>query len=199
MESYGLRSYDAYTMPEWSLIDRPPGESSTGVAGYGIIDALGLHLGNVSGWVIDPASRVRMIKVSVRGWFEVKEYLVPVGAVTFINDRCSKIHLRELTKRTISKYCITFAGELPEARLLRSLVRYFPDPRPTVAERLEHPDVRPANFEKGLPSDGDSRRSAWPKMGSLLETISEAAEPARHHRPEWTRISVYVAESGVDA
>lgn len=176
-------------MSDWTLTDLPLGEGSYGVAGYAVLDALGLRLGYVSGWVKDPDGKVRMLKVAVREWFETKEYLVPVGSVTLIDDERGQVQLRELTKRSLPKYCMEYEEELPEPQLLKSLIRFFPNPRPSIVERLETPELVPPLPASRLTvrhDQGDGSRiweqpvfSAGPSW-TRLEQLGP---------PHWTRLS----------
>ena len=164
-------------MSDWKLTDLPLGEGSYGIAGYAVLDALGLRLGYVSGWVKDPDNRVRMLKLAVREWFETNEYLVPIGSVTLIDDQHSQIHLRELTKRSLPKYCIEFDNELPEPQLLKSLVRFFPNPRPSVVERLEKPEE--------VPQQPSSRLTVRDDQGDGSKRL---LQPVFRKGPNWTRL-----------
>ncbi len=164
-------------MANWTLTDLPLGEGSYGIAGYVVLDALGLRLGYVSGWVKDGDEQVRMLKLAVREWFDTKEYLVPVGSITLVDDERSQIHLRELTKRSLPKYCMEYEDELPEPQLLKSLVRFFPNPRPSVTERLHSPETVPA-----LPS---SRLTVRHDQGDGSRSWSA---PVFAPGPNWTRL-----------
>ncbi len=181
-------------MPDWTLENRPLGEGGDGIAGYTVVDALGLRLGWVSGWITDPDDRVRMLKLAVREWFKIKEFLVPIGSITLIDDRRSRIQLRELTKRSVPKYCMPFEGDIPEPRLLNGLIRFFPNPRPRVVERLEHPDEVPAPPARLniLYEQGDGSRSApeppftpgprWIRLDRLAP-------------PDWTPLSTFLVQT----
>lgn len=164
-------------MSDWTLTDLPLGEGSYGIAGYAVLDALGMRLGYVSGWVKDPDVHVRMLKLAVREWFETKEFLVPVGSITLIDDERSQVHLRELTKRSLAKYCMEFEDELPEPRLLKGLIRFFPNPRPTVVERLDNPEEVPV-----LPA---SRLTVRYDQGDGSRVL---AQPVFAPGPDWTRL-----------
>lgn len=164
-------------MSDWTLTDLPLGEGAYGIAGYAVLDALGIRLGYVAGWIRDPDDRVRMLKLAVRQWFETREFLVPIGSITLIDDDHSQVHLRELTKRSIPKYCLEFEDELPEPQLLKSLIRFFPNPRPSIVERIEKPDEVPAPPSSRLTvreNQGDGSRSS--------------KQPVFAPGPGWTRL-----------
>jgi len=182
-------------MPDWSLTDIPPGEAVRGIAGYAVLSGLGLRLGYVTGWVKDPDARVRMIKVAVQNGYDVKEYLVPIGSVTLIDDGRSQIHLRELTKRSLPKFCTAFAGELPEPRLLKSLIRFFPNPRPSVVERLEDPETSPPSTSNSLPVDDGQGDGASPASMSVFRQEPEWVRLEHLAFPAWTRLSTFSTEA----
>jgi hypothetical protein len=171
-------------MSDWTLTDLPLGEGAYGIAGYGVLDALGVKIGYISGWVKDPDERVRMLKVAVREWFDMKEYLIPVGSITLVDDDRSQIQLRELTKRTIPKYCMPYEDDLPEPQLLKSLIRFFPNPRPTVAERLAKPEEAPVRRTARLSVHQDQGDGS----GSVLE-------PAFLPGPNWIRLRELIPPS----
>ena len=173
----------------WNLLDLPLSEGFHGIMGYAVLDALGLKMGRVSGWVTDPYDKVRMIKLSVRDWFDVQEFLVPIGCITLIDDSRSQIHLRELTRRTLPKYCIEYKGELPEPQLLKSLIRYFPNPRPVVVERLERPDELAAPLPGGGRTGGQrvDGIQTWASAGTANEVYENSL--ASTATPRWRPLS----------
>lgn len=176
-------------MSNWTLTALPLGEGSYGIAGYAVLDALGLRLGYVAGWVKDPDECVRMLSLAVREWFETKEYLVPIGSITLIDDEHAKIHLRELTKRSLPKYCMELGDELPEPQLLKGLIRFFPNPRPSVVERLETPAEVPALASSRLTvryDQGDGSKS-WQQP--VFVTAPGWTRLEHLTLPDWTRLS----------
>jgi hypothetical protein len=164
-------------MQTWSLTDLPLGDSAYGVAGYAVLDALGVRMGYVSGWVKDPDGRVRMLKIAIREMYETNEYLVPIGSVTLIDDARNQIQLRELTRRLLPKYCMRFDDELPEPQLLRSLIRFFPNPRPSVVERLQRPEE--------VPLRPNSRLTIYDDQGDGSKRFSL---PTFEHEPDWLQL-----------
>lgn len=175
-------------MSDWTLTDPPLTEGLYGVAGYAVLDALGLRLGYLSGWVKDPDERVRMLKVAVREWFETKEYLVPVGSITLIDDEHTQVHLRELTKRSLPKYCMEFTDELPEPQLLKSLIRFFPNPRPTVVERLERPEEVPPLAASRLTVGHDQGDGSRSSQAPVFATGPNWIRLKHLGPPHWTRL-----------
>lgn len=177
------------SISEWTLSDLPLSEGICGIAGYAVLDALGLKMGRVSGWVKDPYQQVRMIKLVVREWFEAQEFLVPIGSITLIDDHHSQMHLRELTRRSLPKYCIEYTGELPEPQLLKSLIRFFPNPRPVIVERLQRPDERALSYVTGGTPHGqvigasESRISHADRGGSSWNGVEHLS------RLTWTPLS----------
>ena len=121
---------------DWKLVNFEESDESTGIDGYSVLDALGLRVGHVSGWVIHPSGGVVMLKTTIRDWFKTRDYLVPIGAVTLVNDIHRQLQLRQLTRRALIKQCIQVTDELPAQDVLEELIQYFPNPRPVVAERL---------------------------------------------------------------
>ena len=182
-------------MPDWSLTDIPLGGALRGIAGYAVLSGLGLRLGYVTGWVKDPDARVQMIKLAVQDGYKTKEYLVPIGSVTLIDDGRSQIHLRELTKPSLPKFCTEFDGELPEPRLLKSLIRFFPNPRPSVVERLEDPETSPPPISISLPVDVERGDGARPASMSLLRQEPEWVRLGHLALPAWTRLSTFSTEA----
>ncbi len=120
----------------WTLSNMQDGETTSRLAGYAVLDALGVRLGHVSGWVTDPDGRIRMLKVAVTEWEGSSDYLVPLGAVTLISDATSTVQLRKVTKQSIGRLCYRYRGELPAPRLLKTLLRHFHPPRASLVERL---------------------------------------------------------------
>ncbi len=187
--------FQIHIMSDWSLTDRPLHNGASGIAAYAVLDALGLRLGYVTGWVKDPDRRVRMLKVAVRESSDTKEYLIPIGAVTLIDDARAQFHLRELTKRSLGKYCIAFDGELPEPRLLKSLIRYFPNPRPSVVERLEQPEEVPAPPPSRLTVRGDQGDGAPSSSTPNFEpTTTTWRRLGRLAPPVWTRLTHFSSD-----
>ena len=171
---------------DWTLADLPLGEGFVGIAGYAVLDALGLKMGYVSGWVKDPDAQVRMIKLCVRDWFDVQEFLVPIGCITLIDDSRSQINLRELTRRSLPKYCIEYRGELPEPQLLKGLIRYFPNPRPVVVERLERPEELPASYHTGKPARDQRGDGSQTRMPPSIEDGTSWSSLEDATPPKWT-------------
>ena len=166
-------------MADWKLTDLPDLQGTNGIAGYSVLDALGVRIGHISGWVSNSSGRITLLKATVRDWFKSRDYLIPLGAVTLIDDTRRRLQLRQLTKRALMKQCLPIGNVLPEASFLEDLIQYFPNPRPSIMERLAHPaTVRP------MPSW--SRLTVHPDQGDGL--LISVDEPTLRPNPHWINI-----------
>lgn len=138
-------------MSDWTIRDEL-------VSGYVVYDALGMRLGNVTGCVVNPDDECRMLKVTLADGVDVTDYLVPIGAVTHV-DEAASVQLGELTKQSIRRLCLRYDGELPERRLLVSLQRHFPPPSSAVLERLAGKSGKPARARGTL---------SWTRLVDIL-------------------------------
>ncbi|MEM1094069.1 MAG: hypothetical protein AAGJ10_05660 [Bacteroidota bacterium] len=132
-------------MAPWTLFDIARAKGT--VAGYYVIDALGLRIGTVSGWVKTPNGATSLLKVTIRDWFALRAYLVPIGAIRSIDDERKQVRLAALSKSSLQSRCLPLASKLPHADRLNDLLERFPAPLADVEARIQsnsrHPD-RPA-------------------------------------------------------
>jgi len=142
-------------MAPWTLLDIARAKGT--VAGYYVIDALGLRIGTVSGWVKQPSGATTLLKVTIRDWFALRAYLLPLGAIQRIDDERKQVRLATLTKSSLQSRCLPLLSKLPHADRLYDLLERFPAPLADVDARIQsngrHPD-RPArpNTTATLPS-----------------------------------------------
>lgn len=140
-------------MAPWTLFDVARAKGT--VAGYYVIDALGLRIGTVSGWVKMPNGATALLKVTVRDWFALRAYLLPVGAIQRIDDERKHIRLAALTKSSLQSRCLPLVGKLPHADRLYDLIGRFSAPPGAVDARIQsngrNPD-RPARAQVATPA-----------------------------------------------
>lgn len=190
-------TFVALPVPSWTLTDFTDLTGVYGIAGYGVLDALGVRIGHVSGWVTDGAGEIGLLKVTVRDWFKSSNYLLPLGTLSLIDDGRQHLHLRQLTKRALMKHCLPLEDGLPPTPVLDDLVHFFPNPRPSIVERLADPARVPAAPMPGRltlhPDQGDglpdeevpvaASTPPWTKLGRLAP-------------PPWTPLSNFLRELG---
>lgn len=173
-------------MVNWTRIDFSDLSGAYGVAGYGLLDALGVRIGQVTGWVTYPSGEIALLKVTVRDWFKSRDFLLPLGAISLIDDARRHVQLRQLTRRTLARQCLPVEPTaLPPDDVLAEFVQYFPNPRPSVVERLGDPNPAPSVPQPGrltvLPDQGDGHGAVaeptldpnphWVKLGRLVPPV----------------------------
>lgn len=174
----------------WKLTNVSNEDGRPGVSGYGVLDALGVRIGHIDGWVTGPEGRVRLLKVRVLDWFRGRGFLVPLGCVTLIDDGRRHVQLTQLTKRTLLKQCLPVSTSLPDPAQLEELIRYFPNPRPAILERFhldeDLPDHRPGRLTvRRAQGDGSPRSSETP----VLIPTPHWIKLGRLAPPMWVRLS----------
>ena len=152
---------------DWTLTDVAALPHATGLAHYGILDTYGVPIGYVSGWVQTAQGETLLLKFTIRVLAHYQDYLVPAGAIQFIDDHNQRIGLQQLTRLTLQASCLPYDGDLPSAQVLQNLIRYFPNPRPSLLERLRYPDATPhppppaRHILRGAQGDGDTDTPAF--------------------------------------
>ncbi|MEM6646023.1 MAG: hypothetical protein AAF730_07200 [Bacteroidota bacterium] len=157
-------------MAPWTLFDIARAKGT--VASYHVIDALGLRIGTVSGWVKMPSGATAMLKVTVRNWFALRAYLLPLGAIRRIDDTRKHVRLAALNKSSLQSRCLPLNGKLPHADRLYDLLERFPAPAGDVDARIQ---------TNGRYSD----RPARPKATAALPTFTplDALQATLAHIP----------------
>lgn len=185
-------------MAGWILTDFSDLTGAYGVAGYSVLDALGVRIGHVSGWVTEPSGEIALLKVTVRDWFKSRAYLLPSGGIMAVEDERRHVTLRQLTRRALMKQCLPLEDDLPPPHLLRELIQFFPNPRPAVVERLADPRDTPDGSPPGRltirsdQGDGMSDANAEP----FLEAGPPWTKLGRLAPPAWAPLSKFLRELG---
>ncbi|GAB5519730.1 MAG: hypothetical protein RhofKO_19810 [Rhodothermales bacterium] len=122
-------------MTGWTIFDVARAKGT--VAGYHVIDVLGLRIGTVTGWVNDPNGGTALLKVAVRDWFALRTYLMPLGAIARIDDDRKQVRMAGLTKSSLRGRCLPLDGKLPHADRLYDLLERFPAPKPDIDARMQ--------------------------------------------------------------
>jgi len=164
---------------DWKLFDLSDLGENKGIAGYSAFDALGVRLGPVSGWVTDPNDQIVLFKTTIRDWFKSRDFLVPLGVVSQIDDTRQRLQMRQLTKRALIKQCLPIESVLPASSYLEELIQYFPNPRPSIIERISRTQTN-QNFPSW------SRLTVYPGQGDGQVALIE--EPFSRSGPDWIKI-----------
>lgn len=156
--------------PDWSLHQTSSSDTASGFAHYGVLDAVGVRLGTVSGWVRTPDGQVAGLCVELRGFSSSQSYLVPLGYVTGVDPRHRTIHLREVTRRILPRMAAPCDGFLPPREVLEAVQREAPDARPEIRSIFRQPERGPL-FTQDTPvvvpvKRGDGNRHAHPPVAS---------------------------------
>ncbi len=193
--------------PDWSLYKTSSSDPESGFATYGVLDAVGVRLGTVSGWVRSPGGEVTGLCVDLRGFALSTSYLIPLGYATGVDPRHRTIHLREITRRNLTRLATPCDGTLPPREVLESVFREAPAPRAEIVSVFRQPERGPL-FSRDTPlvvpvKRGDGHRHpatpappahpAWQalKQGELptwkpLHALGTDAEPdAEPGAPRW--------------
>lgn len=119
----------------WSLVDTSA--ARPGLAGYRVLDALGLPIGKVTGWVLDATDQVAFLKAEILTWPVRAAYLLPLGTLNEIDDAAQQVRLRQLTKSALMLHCLQIERDLPAADFLEAHLQSFPPPRASILQRLQ--------------------------------------------------------------
>ena len=127
-------------MPAW--LYETASAASGSVVGFGVLDALGMRLGTVEGWVWAPDGTLAFLEVAHRAVLRESRHLVPLGYVVQVDPGHRYVHLRELTRRTLGTACPRLDDRrLPDDDALADAWAAAPTPRPDVTTRLRHPEA----------------------------------------------------------
>lgn len=179
-------------MPAWLYETASPPAAS--LVGFGVLDALGMRLGTVEGWVWTPEATLAYLEVCYRSVLRENRHLVPLGYVVQVDAGHRYVHLRELTRRTLAAHCPRIdERRMPDADVLAAGIEAAPAPRPDIVLRLRRPEAgvdglvperiavqqsaarRPSDSPSLLPSPG------VPAWGSVVDARDEA--------PSWTPLT----------
>jgi hypothetical protein len=182
-------------------------ETSTGApespAGYGVLDAFGLRIGVLEGWIRDASGEVQLVVIAVRTLLRTTRHAVPLGYVVQFDTRRRQLHLRELTRRSLPQRCPRMEGAaLPPDTELAGVLHEAPHVRPEIREMMRDParglrPMRPGRLTPA-PEQGDGRSSGPPPLPDpwirLTPEPALAAAPATHGAPTaagpaWTPLS----------
>ena len=141
--------------PDWSLHQTSSTRSASGFALYSVLDAVGVRLGTISGWVCAPSGEVVGLCVALSRF---EPYMIPLGYVTGVDPRHHTIHLREVTRRLLPRLAVPCHPTLPPAEVLVSLLQEAPAPRGEVASIFRKPEEGPL-FSQSTPIVVPVRRS----------------------------------------
>ncbi len=174
-------------MPDWRYETSSSAPDSP--VGYGVLDAFGLRIGTVDGWMRSPGGEVLFVVVAVRNLLRTARHALPLGYVVQFDTRRRQLHLRELTRRSLPQRCPRFEGvALPAEPELDAVLREAPHVRPEIRDMMANPGeglrpMRPGRLT-AAPEQGDGRAgpppppapppATWSRVGPAL-----AAEPAR--------------------
>ncbi len=130
--------------PDWSLFKTLSSDLSADPSRYHVLDAVGVRLGVVSGWVRSPLGQVAGLRVAVRGFFNDHLYVIPIGYVAQIDPRHRVLHLREITRRALPQMALRCDGDaLPPPEVLENVFQDAPAPRPDILAALVNPEYGP--------------------------------------------------------
>ena len=114
--------------------------SPEGLVGYGVLDALGMRIGGVEGWVWAPDGTLALVVIAQKSLLRLSRHLVPLGYVVQVDSRRRYLHLRELTRRSLPMHCPRLAEHgLPDDSDLQRAVLEAPHVRPEIAALLRDP------------------------------------------------------------
>ncbi len=164
--------------------------SPDGLVGYGVLDALGMRIGAVEGWVRAPDGTLALVVLSQKSLLRLSRHLVPLGYVVQVDGHKRYLHLRELTRRSLPLHCprIGEAG-LPSDDDLERAVREAPHVRPEVASLLSRPAtgiraMRPGRLSLSA-EQGDGSSSGPPDL-PVWRRADRIAEP---RLPAWAPLT----------
>jgi hypothetical protein len=167
---------------DWSLY-AASFEPASSLAGYSVLDAVGVPLGSVSGWAYDGRGQVGALRVGVRSLLRgQRHYLVPLGYVTQVDPRHRFVHLREVTRRTIARHAALAGEELPLREELETLVREAPNPRPEICAILQDPHAGPVFLRPG-------RLTVEAEQGDG----GAGPPPTPAHLPDWAPLAAHLS------
>ncbi len=183
--------------PDWSLHKISSSEPTSGLAQFSVLDAVGVRLGAVSGWVYTPDGHVAGLSVGLRGFFKAHYYLIPLGYVTQIDPRHRTLHLREITRRSLPQVAVRCDDTLPPAEVLETVLREAPNPRPAIVSMLRQPESGPLfSHTPAPPRQGDGHRHppALPVPHVAPPPARSADAPAPPSLPRWQTLAVLAGE-----
>lgn len=170
-------------MPAWLYETASP--SSGGLVGFGVLDALGMRLGTVEGWVWAPDAALAYLEVAHRSVLRENRHLVPLGYVVQVDAGHRYVHLRELTRRTLAAHCPRIDDRrLPDDDTLENGIAGAPAPRPDVVARLRRPA---AGVDALVPEriavqrEADTRPAPAPAWSGVADNTDDA--------PSWTPLT----------
>lgn len=172
-------------------------ETSTGApdspAGYGVLDAFGLRIGVLEGWIRDGAGDVQFVVIAVRTLLRTTRHAVPLGYVVQFDTRRRQLHLRELTRRSLPVRCPRLDGHvLPPDSELAGVLHEAPHVRPEIRDMMADPanglrQIRPGRLTP-TPEQGDGRSSGPPPQPAAWTPVAPEL-PAEAARPPWAPLS----------
>lgn len=168
-------------MADWLFESAPNAPAS--LAAYGVLDAVGMRFGQVDGWLRDPSGEVVMVSMTLRSIMRTQRALIPLGYITQLDIGRRNVHLREITRRSLSTYGLVYeGGTLPDTDALVEKLRESPYVRPEIRLLL----ADPRHVQPMLPSRawalGDGRAERPPVPPSAAEAL--AAGP-----PVWSPLA----------
>lgn len=164
--------------PDWSLHQTSSSETASGFTRYSVLDAVGVRLGTISGWVRAPGGQLAGLCVALSRF---EPYLIPLGYVTGVDPRHRTIHLREVTRRVLPRLGVPCADVLPPAEVLDAVLREAPAPRPEIASLFRQPEQGPL-FSASTPivvpvRRTDPTRPAPTPVEPRWRTLEQVATP----------------------
>ena len=170
-------------MPAW--LYETASAASGGVVGFGVLDALGMRLGTIEGWVWAPGGELAYLDVAQRSVLRENRHLVPLGYVVQVDPGHRYMHLRELTRRTLGTACPRFDDRrLPDEGVLMQGLLNAPDIRADVAARLRQPAL---GVDALVPERVAVRRD--PRYTGVLDAVARPVDPAVPSGPAWKPLS----------
>jgi len=146
-------------------------ETSTGTpdspVGYGVLDAFGLRIGVLDGWVRSDTGEVQFVVIAVRTLLRTTRHVVPLGYVVQFDTRRRQLHLRELTRRGLPQRCPKLEGVVLPPDLV-AVLHEAPHVRPEIRDMMADPaqglrPIRPGRLTQ-VPEQGDGRAGPPPPV-----------------------------------
>lgn len=190
-------------MPTW--LYESASTASESVVGFGVLDALGMRIGTVEGWVRTPEGAVAYLEVAHRSVLRENRHLVPLGYVVQVDPGRRYVHLRELTRRTLPLVGVRFDDRrLPDETTLAEGLRHTPAARTDVVNLL----LDPAHGVAALvperiavrrdPRYAEALAAAMPPPTGSPVAAGDA-ERGASHAPSWTRMDGSAAVASAPA
>jgi hypothetical protein len=124
---------------EWTLTGALQEPGAAGIEGYSVLDARSRSTGTISGRVYAPDGRATLIRITRSSGSRHRHYLLPLGAISYIDDDRRRLGLR-LLRGALSEAGLRLNGEhLPPMDELKILIRYAPNPSRAILTRLALP------------------------------------------------------------